>query len=72
MAKFASGTQMNMHNEFHKEFKEMKNDRVKKSKEKNGELSDKRFSLAIAKAIKTNHNGIRDALINADIDLTKE
>ena len=72
MSKFLSGVQMQAHQEYHKVFKEMKNDRVRLGKEGSGQLSDKRFSLTIARAFKQNINGIRDLLINADIDLNKE
>lgn len=72
MSKFLSGVQMQVHQEYHRMFKELKNERVKLGKEGSGELSDKRFSLTIAKAFKQNVGGIRDILTKVDIDLNNE
>lgn len=59
-----NGIQMSLHPQFHRIFKTMKkNCEIKNEKD----LSDKRFSLTIAKMFEQNINNSKNTLENAEI-----
>lgn len=63
-----NGVQMQVHPKFLEIFKEIKTERVKKSKEGSGELSNKRLSLTLYKLL-NKRTDLYNLIINADIDL---
>jgi len=65
--KGSNGVQFNSCQEFIDFKKKVKNDRIKKGKEGNGELSDKRLSKTFVRLLSIPSN--YDLLINADINL---
>jgi len=70
MASSKSGVQMQVSQMMIDFKKNVKNDRIKKGKEGNGELSDKRLSKTFVKVLSLPQN--YDLLINAEINLKEE
>jgi len=68
--KGANGIQMQVHPDFWKLMKDIKDDRVKEGKERSGKLSDKRLSLTIFKLFKSRID-LYNLIINAEIDLNE-
>jgi len=67
--KGTNGIQFNACKEFIEFKKQVKNDRIKKNKEGNGDLSDKRLSKTFVRILSLPQN--YDLLINANIDLNE-
>lgn len=65
--KGVNGVQMQVHPDMIKFKKYIKNERIRKGKEDNGALSDKRLSKTFVKLLSLPQN--LKLLINADIDL---
>jgi len=66
-----NGVQMQVHPKFLELCKNIKDDRIKLSKEKSGDLSFKRLTLTISKLMISKPE-IYNTIINADINLTME
>jgi hypothetical protein len=62
-----NGIQVQVHPKFWAVLKEIQNERIKKGKEGNGELSHKRLSLTLFKRIKQDI-ALYDWLVNVEID----
>lgn len=70
MATSPAGVQMQVSSMMIEFKKKVKNDRVKKGKENNGDLSDKRLSKTFVKILSLPEN--YNLLINAEIDLKEK
>jgi hypothetical protein len=65
-----NGVQMQVHPKFLDLCKDIKDERIKLKKERNGELSNKRLSLTIVKLFKTKPE-LYNLIVSADIDLNE-
>lgn len=65
-----NGIQMQVHPKMIEFKKKIKNERIKKNKEGNGELSDKRLSITFVKVLSLPEN--YELLVNAEINKNDE